>query len=78
MARVFLGLGSNVGDRMGYLKRAVETLQNIPGIHIYKTSSVYETEPWGKEDQGAFLNQVIEIETGLGANVLLKQCKRIE
>ena len=56
-------LGSNIGRRAKNLERAREMIVSH-GITIKKESEIYETAAWGKEDQEAFLNQVIEVETG--------------
>jgi 2-amino-4-hydroxy-6-hydroxymethyldihydropteridine diphosphokinase len=57
---VFLGLGSNLGDRLRHLQAAIEGLQK-GGCRLIKSSSVYETPPWGLEEQPAFLNMVIQV-----------------
>ncbi len=76
MAKVFLGLGSNVGDRMGFLTKAQELIHAKVGAIIRK-SSILETESWGfKSDP--FLNQVILIETILEPLDLLTQLNLIE
>jgi len=62
MARSILLLGSNLGDREGLLDRAMEKLNEKAG-KVIKSSSMYETEPWGFEAENSFLNQVIIIET---------------
>lgn len=56
---VFLGLGSNLGDRLGHLSRAVALLES-GGFEVTQISAAYETPPWGLEEQPAFLNQVVE------------------
>ena len=56
--RVFLGLGSNLGDRMGHLEQGLGILGER--MRLVKVSSIYETEPWGFEEQPAFLNCVVE------------------
>lgn len=61
MFKVYLGLGSNVGDRLNNLKKAIHELEKI--VKIVNISSVYETEPWGVKDQERFYNVVIEIST---------------
>ena len=66
MALGYIGLGSNLGDREEYLRRACTSLQSSPRIVVRRVSSVYETEPWGYVDQGAFLNAVAETVTDLG------------
>jgi len=72
----FIALGSNLGDRLQNLSFARERLSEK--VKILKSSSIYETEPWGVEDQPMFLNQVIEGKTTLGALELLKFLKQIE
>jgi 2-amino-4-hydroxy-6-hydroxymethyldihydropteridine diphosphokinase len=74
----YLGLGSNVGDRLGHLRAAVELLTD-QGVDVTATSSVYETEPVGEIlDQPDFLNAAVAIETSLGPEELLDLCKAIE
>jgi 2-amino-4-hydroxy-6-hydroxymethyldihydropteridine diphosphokinase len=74
--QVYLGLGSNLGDRAGYLRRARENL--APEVKLLRASSVYETPPWGYSDQPAFLNQVVEVQTDLEPEALLAKLKGIE
>lgn len=74
----FIGLGSNMGDRYQYLVQAVDLIADAPFIELVNTSSVYETDPVGYEDQDQFLNMVIEIKTDLSAEQLLANCMRIE
>lgn len=76
--RVFLGLGSNVGDRLKFIELAIERIGAIEGVELTKKASVYETEPWGVQDQGFFLNSAVEIETSLTAEELHKEIKTIE
>jgi len=76
--RVFVSLGSNLGDRAGYLRAAREALSALPGTTLVATSSVYETAPQDLPDQEAFLNQVVCLETALQPLDLLHQCQRIE
>jgi 2-amino-4-hydroxy-6-hydroxymethyldihydropteridine diphosphokinase len=74
----YLGLGSNVGDRTGHLRAAVDLLP-AHGVEVRAVSSVYETEPVGEFlDQPDFLNAAVRIETDLGAQELLDACKAIE
>jgi 2-amino-4-hydroxy-6-hydroxymethyldihydropteridine diphosphokinase len=74
MARAFLGLGSNLGDRVAHLRRAVAGLPDLVA-----TSPVYETDPvGGPDDQGAYLNLVALLDTPLGARRLLELCGRLE
>jgi 2-amino-4-hydroxy-6-hydroxymethyldihydropteridine diphosphokinase len=76
MHKVYLGLGSNLGDRSAYLQKAMEDLG--PEILLLRRSAIYETAPWGFEDQEDFLNMVIEAETELDPPSLLKKIKHIE
>ncbi len=76
--RVFLGLGSNIGDRAKYLQQAADNVRAIPGVRVIWYSSVYETDPWGNEDQEKFYNAVAEIETELLPGELLAGLKTIE
>jgi 2-amino-4-hydroxy-6-hydroxymethyldihydropteridine diphosphokinase len=74
----YLGLGSNVGDREGHLRAAVEMLRER-GVEVDAVSSTYETEPVGEVlDQPDFLNAAIRIRTGLEPEALLDVCKGIE
>lgn len=77
MAIVYIGIGSNLGDRKENCLRAIELLQKRE-IIVTKRSSLYETEPWGVKDQPLFLNMAIEIKTGLNPAELLKILKDIE
>jgi 2-amino-4-hydroxy-6-hydroxymethyldihydropteridine diphosphokinase len=71
MFRVYLGLGSNVGDRFGFLGKAIKELEKLVSVKSY--SSVYETAPWGVENQNKFLNVVLEIDTELYPLELLER-----
>jgi 2-amino-4-hydroxy-6-hydroxymethyldihydropteridine diphosphokinase len=75
--RAFIGLGSNLGDRLGHLEEAVRRLAGIEGVDVARTSRVYETTPVGP-DQPDFLNAVAEVFTSLPARELLKACLAIE
>ncbi len=77
MTRVWLALGSNLGDRAGYLQAARAALP-AAGITLIRASRVAETEPIGVEDQPRFLNQVLEVETSLEPRPLLDTVKDIE
>jgi 2-amino-4-hydroxy-6-hydroxymethyldihydropteridine diphosphokinase len=72
--RAFIGLGSNIGDRMSHLTKAVAGLPDVVGI-----SPVYETEPvGGPPGQEPYLNLVVELSTGLSARELLAEARRLE
>jgi len=73
---VYLALGSNLGDRLVNLKQAIDSL--TPQMEVRAKSSVYETPPWGYEDQPKFLNQVVKAKTYLDPEPLLKHLKRLE
>ena len=73
---IYLGLGTNLGDRPANLLAATAAL--LPQVRVLRLSKVYETEPWGYHDQPAFLNQVIEAETELPPLELLAYLKQIE
>jgi 2-amino-4-hydroxy-6-hydroxymethyldihydropteridine diphosphokinase len=74
---VYLGLGSNLGNRRRNLESAVERLAS-PEVRVLRQSSIYETEPRELEDQPWFLNQVIEVETTLFPRQLLRRLQKIE
>lgn len=74
----FLALGSNMGNRAGNLRGAIAALNSRDGIRVARESSFYETEPVGGPAQGVFLNAVIEIETTLEPEDLLKAVLDIE
>lgn len=78
MTTAFLSLGSNLGDRLGNLKRAVEKIKEPSQIMVTKVSPVYETEPVGRENQGWFLNLVLQVETSLEPFALLERLSSIE
>jgi 2-amino-4-hydroxy-6-hydroxymethyldihydropteridine diphosphokinase len=75
--RIFAGLGSNVGDRIGHLRAAVVALRETDGIDVAACSPVYETDPVGPE-QDDFLNAVVELETSLDPRELLAAFKQVE
>ena len=79
MSRVFLSLGSNLGDRMAYLRAVVAALDQGPRMRIKGTSKVYETIPVEvEEEQPDYLNCVVELECGVPAIELLRYCQGIE
>ena len=78
MARVYIGLGSNLGNREQFLEKARERINRLPGTAIIAESSVEETDPVGYTDQPGFLNQVIKVETGLSPHDLLDKLSGIE
>lgn len=75
---IFLGLGSNVGDRLANLKQALQQLANLPGTQLIRFSSVYETEPVGLKQQNDFLNMAAEVASDRAPQSLLQQIQVIE
>ncbi|MDD3023913.1 MAG: 2-amino-4-hydroxy-6-hydroxymethyldihydropteridine diphosphokinase [Syntrophomonadaceae bacterium] len=78
MKNVYIGLGSNQGDKIRNLHDALRSMRSIIGINIKKISSLYISEPWGYLEQPDFINQVIEIETEISARELLHNLQNIE
>ena len=76
--RVFLSIGSNLGDREGYLDMAIEEIDRDTSVEIKKISSIIETEPYGPVEQPNFLNGVIELETYLDPDEFLSVICDIE
>ena len=76
--KAFIGLGSNMGDRYQTLIEAIQSLSRHPKIQVVNSSSIYETDPVGYEEQELFLNMVIAIETDLDAEELLEICMSVE
>jgi len=74
---VFLGIGTNLGDREGFLNAAIVNISNSAG-KVISLSHIYETEPWGFHAEQKFLNMVIGIETSLMPDNLLKRLLLIE
>ena len=78
MAIVYLSLGSNLGDRLGYVQQAAGILGTTKDIKIIATSSFYETEPWQMDSPNWFVNAIIQISTSLSPDELLIVIQRIE
>ena len=84
MTRVYLSLGSNLGDRLATLKAAVRHLHGTDAIRFVDASRLYDSEPWESEpgktasEQAWFLNCVVAIETSLSPRALLAALQRIE
>jgi len=77
MHNVFLLLGSNLGNRQLFLREAIEHIETDISP-VLKTSSIYETQSWGKTDAPDYLNQVILLKTALSARAVLQQILNIE
>ena len=79
MTRTFLSLGSNLGDREGYLSAAVRALEQGPGLEVRGVSVLYETDPVEvADDHPDYLNCVVEVECGYPALELLRFCQGVE
>ena len=75
--KVYLGLGSNLGNKLENLKFACDALFHKDCL-LLKKSSIYQSEPWGFSSNEPFLNMAVLIETNFSAESLLQKCKRIE
>ena len=78
MAIVYLSLGSNKGDRIGYVQQATSLLGMDEGISIVRTSAFYETEPWNMNTKNWFVNAVVQLKTKYSPRELLDVCQEIE
>jgi 2-amino-4-hydroxy-6-hydroxymethyldihydropteridine diphosphokinase len=79
MTRVYIGLGSNIGDREGAIAAALERLARAPGVEVIAVSTLRETDPVGPvRDQPRFLNGVAALETSLTAGRLLELLLEVE
>jgi len=76
--RAHISIGSNLGDRAGYLRRALDLVKAQSGMRLVRVSSLYETEPVGGVEQGKFLNAVFSLDTALGPYELLGVLQEIE
>jgi 2-amino-4-hydroxy-6-hydroxymethyldihydropteridine diphosphokinase len=76
--RVYLALGSNLGDRDAHLREARQALAALPGTRLIDASSVEETRPLGGMRQPPYLNQMVLVETELEPRALLEACQAIE
>ena len=74
---MFLGLGSNLGNRQANIERAIELISERVG-EVIRRSSLIETEPWGFESENIFLNGVILCETTLTPRQVLRKTQKIE
>src|SRR5262245_49455574 len=76
--RVLIGLGSNLGDRVSFLRSARRAIAALPETRVLAASAVFETAPVGGPPQGPYLNACLAIETGLEPHALLAELQRIE
>jgi 2-amino-4-hydroxy-6-hydroxymethyldihydropteridine diphosphokinase len=77
MSKVYLGIGTNLGDRERNLREAIHKIGEQIGI-VSKTSTIYETAPWGFDAENDFLNMVIFVETNYAPGELLQKINLIE
>ncbi len=77
-ATAWIGIGANVGDRLGNVRAALAELASLDATSIVRVSSVYDTTPWGVTDQRRFLNAVVELSTELSPEVLLSGLGAVE
>jgi len=75
---IYIGLGSNLGERLDYIKEAIDLIKKLPSRSVKAVSSIYESEPYGKTDQPKFLNCVLKLNTELEPLELLRKLKDIE
>lgn len=74
---VYISLGSNLGDRVHFLKEGLDRIRENMG-RVVKQSGIYETEAWGMNDTPPFLNQVVQLETSLPPHPLMFALQKVE
>ena len=74
----YVGLGSNIENRLEYLKKATREIDNNENCKVIKLSSIYESKPFGEKNQANFLNAVAKIETNLSPQEFFRLIKKIE
>jgi 2-amino-4-hydroxy-6-hydroxymethyldihydropteridine diphosphokinase len=74
----YIGLGTNLGDRLGNIRKAMAAIRQVPGVAVLRISPIYQTSPVGRTDQPQFLNAVAEVGTGLAPQKLMKALLEIE
>lgn len=78
MARAYIGVGSNIGDREDFIVRAIDEISKIEDASLKRRSSIYETDPVSDIPQGKYLNAVVEIEAFRGPKELMASLLGIE
>lgn len=76
--KAVIGIGTNIGDRANNIKESIAALRSVPGVSVLRVSDIYETAPWGYEEQNSFYNCIVETQTELTADMLLGVCLGIE
>jgi 2-amino-4-hydroxy-6-hydroxymethyldihydropteridine diphosphokinase len=74
----YIGIGSNLADPRQQVIAAIELLERLPGCHVLRRSSIYQSAPFGPVAQDDFMNAVVEMETAVPAEILLACLKEIE
>ncbi len=74
----YVGLGSNDGDRVGFIQQAVQFLKDVSEVSVLECSSLYEAEPVGTDYKKWFVNAVVVLKTGLTCDELLRELNYIE
>jgi len=78
MSRVFIGVGSNEGDRLAHISQALRRLQATSGVRVIQMATICETAPIGGPPQGPYLNTVVELETDIPPHQLLPVLQAVE
>ena len=78
LTEVYIGLGSNLGDSMLIIQKALDLIKALPGIHQLEISHFYQTSPLGNTHQNSFINAVCRFKTSLEAHELLHSLQKIE
>ena len=78
MSRAFIGIGSNQGDRLALISKAIRALTDVPGVRVERMATIIETEPVGGPPQPPFLNTVVELDVSRSPQELLAALKVIE
>ena len=74
MARFYISVGANLGDREQSLRKAIDCLRRTEGIDVAAVSPWYETPPWGKTDQPPFLNGAAAVDTDMSGQEVRDMC----
>lgn len=78
MVTVYLSLGSNLGDKIGYLTEAIKYIKKLAGVNVERVSSFYLTQPWQMNSDNNFINCIVEVKTVLEPEELHSELKNIE
>ena len=78
MTLVYLSIGSNKGDKVNYIHQATSMIANSENIKLVRSSTLYESEPWGEKNQSWFVNAALEVKTNLTPQDFLKRMLDIE